>query len=766
MIQSIPRWVFALILGCAMILPFLGSYGLWDPLEIRQADVAQEMARTGNFSDVTQGATYGQRPILSVWLVALSFKLFGVSELSGRLPLALCGILALLAAYRVIRRLVNDSAALVGVFVLVTTPTFLFQSRQMISEVEYYAALLAAAGGLAAYLWPASGKRCPFDLVLAAVGIVAGFLAKGLLLGVVFPLGSLILAVLLSWNTPNRADDAGLWTPAADGDDLRPGATVAAALKGAWGKLMVALLGAGVVIVALLIKLKGTSYMLLGGEWHKVATPATFETTFKQLGFGFFPWFGLVPVALATFVLAQRRDPARRDRAAFPQVLIVVLCAAGYVLASLWAGYLGQIRYPALPWLAVGVGLLIYQGWRQVEPIHRLWGLVAAGLILVLQQDFFMAPEGLAFSHLLEGAKYPLELNIKLPVRVFGVLLAVAFFLSLGGVPGLITLERNPTYSSWATRIALKVLGPLIRLAIWCHTGIVTLLGWIGGPSKNGRWYWLGAGGLALIFAGWCGFYLIPSLSLHMSNKALFEVFHRCRGGNEKLAQYQVSGRGAAYYNKGQVEAINNQGQLFDLLRSKQRWFILVPAGNLGPIDQAAREQQVKYFVLDDRSSQYLLLSNHLEGKCAEDRNPLLRFRLSTPPKPRKVITANFENKVKLLGYDVDDTVTRGGKFQITLYFQVLGRVPAGYKLFIHFDQPAHRFHGDHEPLAGKLPTQYWLPGDYIVDPHQVDIPLITTPGGDYTMYMGFWLGSQRLKVVEGPNDGVNRVRLGTLRVR
>ena len=49
---------------------------------------------------------------------------------------------------------------------------------------------------------------------------------------------------------------------------------------------------------------------------------------------------------------------------------------------------------------------------------------------------------------------------------------------------------------------------------------------------------------------------------------------------------------------------------------------------------------------------------------------------------------------------------------------------------------------------------------------YKVEIPLITTPSGTYTIYMGFWLGSQRIKVIEGPNDGVNRVRLGTFRVR
>ena len=69
-------------------------------------------------------------------------------------------------------------------------------------------------------------------------------------------------------------------------------------------------------------------------------------------------------------------------------------------------------------------------------------------------------------------------------------------------------------------------------------------------------------------------------------------------------------------------------------------------------------------------------------------------------------------------------------------------------------------------PLGGKFPTEYWMPGDYIVDPHDIDIPIFTTPSGSYNMMMGFWLGSNRIKVIEGPNDGSDRVNMGTLRVR
>jgi hypothetical protein len=286
----------------------------------------------------------------------------------------------------------------------------------------------------------------------------------------------------------------------------------------------------------------------------------------------------------------------------------------------------------------------------------------------------------------------------------------------------------------------------------------------IGG--KRGERYIFGASTVALVFAGWCAFYLTPQLSLHLSNKGLFEIYHTCRADGEKLAQYQVPGRGAVYYNNGEVEELRSQDQLFQTLRDSNRWFVLVPSTQLAQLDQAARQAKVTYYVLDDRSSQFLILSNQLRGSCNKDLNPLRRYVLDHPPKVPKAISANFENKVKLLGYSVADEVTRGGKFPITLYFQVLDKVPSGYKLFLHFDQPAARFHGDHEPLDGKFPTQYWLPGEYIIDTHEVEIPFITTSSGPYTIYMGFWRGEERLKVVAGPNDGSNRVPIGRIRVK
>ena len=223
---------------------------------------------------------------------------------------------------------------------------------------------------------------------------------------------------------------------------------------------------------------------------------------------------------------------------------------------------------------------------------------------------------------------------------------------------------------------------------------------------------------------------------------------------------------GAEYYNRGPVEVLRSRSVLLQRLKEDDRVFALIGAKKLGEVDKAARKDEIEYFVVDNSSAKALLITNRLGNGCETDENPLRRFVSRTPPAPQHPISVNFENKVQLVGYDMPERVIRGTRFSVRLYFKVLGQMPSGWKLFIHFDQPSFRFHGDHLPLDGKYATQHWLAGDYITDEVEIDVPVLSTPSGTYHVFGGFWLGESRLKIIEGPNDGTNRVPLGTLRVR
>src|SRR6185295_11570787 len=89
--------LFALVLLLfACYLQFfhqLGSLGLVGPDEPRYAQIAREMAASGDFvTPKLHGEPWFEKPILYYWMAAAAFKVMGVSELAARLPSALAGL--------------------------------------------------------------------------------------------------------------------------------------------------------------------------------------------------------------------------------------------------------------------------------------------------------------------------------------------------------------------------------------------------------------------------------------------------------------------------------------------------------------------------------------------------------------------------------------------------------------------------------------------------------------------------------------------------
>src|SRR5688500_16437555 len=78
----------------------LGSMGLTDRDEGRNAEAGREMLETGNW--VSPTFNYEPRfakPVLVYWLMSLSYRWFGVDEFSARLPSALFGLALILLQY-------------------------------------------------------------------------------------------------------------------------------------------------------------------------------------------------------------------------------------------------------------------------------------------------------------------------------------------------------------------------------------------------------------------------------------------------------------------------------------------------------------------------------------------------------------------------------------------------------------------------------------------------------------------------------------------
>ncbi len=89
-------------LAAFFFIPFLGHVHLFDWDEINFAECAREMLRTGDYSrPQIDYEPFWEKPPLFLWMQALSMHLFGVNEFAARFPNALCGILTVLAVYRI-----------------------------------------------------------------------------------------------------------------------------------------------------------------------------------------------------------------------------------------------------------------------------------------------------------------------------------------------------------------------------------------------------------------------------------------------------------------------------------------------------------------------------------------------------------------------------------------------------------------------------------------------------------------------------------------
>ena len=76
------------------------------------------------------------KPVLSYWNVAASYHLFGVSEWSERLPIAIGGLVIIATAFALGRLLGGTTAGLLAALVLATSPRLLLLARRIIIDIH------------------------------------------------------------------------------------------------------------------------------------------------------------------------------------------------------------------------------------------------------------------------------------------------------------------------------------------------------------------------------------------------------------------------------------------------------------------------------------------------------------------------------------------------------------------------------------------------------------------------------------------------------
>ncbi|MBI3121133.1 MAG: glycosyltransferase family 39 protein [candidate division NC10 bacterium] len=339
--------LLALLLLSGILFFFrLGTPGLFDADEPAYAQAAREMLETGDWiTPHFNGRPRFDKPILFYWLIALGYRIFGVTEFAVRFWSALAGVtLVLLVAWAARRRFGPPADLLAGLAFTTNLLTALLARAavtDMLLTLFVTAAILAGVEALDGSAIPHDPTRPRNDrrwarMAWAAMGLAV--LVKGPV-GLLIPAMALGGALLVSRELRGGLAHLVPWE----------GPLLFAVITLPWYGLALAANG-WAFVEGFVIKHHVTRYT---GVVSSHAGPIWFYLPVVLIGF--FPWSGFLPRAVwHAITVARRREggnPADR-------LLIVCACwAAGvFVFFSLAGTKLPSYIFPAFPALALLVG--------------------------------------------------------------------------------------------------------------------------------------------------------------------------------------------------------------------------------------------------------------------------------------------------------------------------------------------------------------------------------------------------------------------------
>lgn len=349
-----------LLLGGAAVLlgAALGAAPL-ERAEIYFVDAARAMVESGDYLVPRyRGQPFFDKPPLTYWLLAASFRALGFTAAAARVVPAAAALMALAATVALGRMLVGREAALLGGLALATTAAFMAFGRIAMSDM-LLALWTTLAMALAVRAFEGGGPWPWVPLLGAVLGL--GFLTKGPVAVLLPGLGMLALW----WSRRRDRLPLTFWSAAA--------AAAAFALLGlGWFVLVGRRLGAEPLRYFFL---RENLERFAGDTYDSGRAPWYYLVTYLAEGL---PWSLLLPAA--AWSLLRAADPARRKAAvllAWPLAMAVPL--------SLSRGKIDYYLLPLYPPLALAIGAYLAAPWGRLE---RAWGRVVlaccAGLLAAL----------------------------------------------------------------------------------------------------------------------------------------------------------------------------------------------------------------------------------------------------------------------------------------------------------------------------------------------------------------------------------------------
>jgi 4-amino-4-deoxy-L-arabinose transferase-like glycosyltransferase len=454
-VSGLPQLPASLLSGLALALLCwlaffhgLGALGLMDKTEALFVEVGHQMHQRGDWiTPWWNGERFFDYPVWGYWMVALSFRLFGISPWAARLPVALAASAVVVASYLLLLSWsrpaeaprLRHGRALLGASVLATSPGWIGWGRTSTTDMFLSSAItLALFGFLLALRHPHHPRLAPLGRASFALFSAIAVLAKGPV-GLLLP--GLVITVFLSLT--------GGWGPWLKPRSLLAMVALFAAVALPWYGAAAHVNGAdflgGFLGFSNLQRFTSVIYDHPGPPWFYL----------PWIVLLLLPWSLFLPAAIGSlrFWRWDRWRPAidgAEERAVQQLPLLLLLWLSlmvaffsaaatklpGYILPAIPAGAL----LVALWWLPIepaagGAGRTGPQGWPLAAS-----GWVNAGLLALLSAAAAIAPRW--------AASDPAHPALAVALDRSGLPLRLAVLLALAAL-ALVALLRQPARRPW-----------------------------------------------------------------------------------------------------------------------------------------------------------------------------------------------------------------------------------------------------------------------------------------------------------------------------
>lgn len=146
------------------------------------------------------------------------------------------------------------------------------------------------------------------------------------------------------------------------------------------------------------------------------------------------------------------------------------------------------------------------------------------------------------------------------------------------------------------------------------------------------------------------------------------------------------------------------------------------------------------------------ILEQEPEAETEIRSGDVLTLTVSGGTERRRALQVNLGERIMLEEALVTQQDFRAGdSVPVTLYWRAMTPVDRAYTVFVHLIPEGGAIpiaQHDSEPGNGTAPTDTWEPGEIIIDPHQVKIPL-GTAAGTYRVWVGLYTAEGRLPVID-----------------